>query len=382
MSLDVDIRAQLGAFKLDASFRAPKGLTALLGRSGAGKSSIVNAVAGLLRPDDGHIVVEGTALFDRLGGIDVPVHRRRVGYVFQDARLFPHMTVKRNLSYGLRFTAPAQRGSDDEAAFRHTVEMLGIGHLLDRGPGGLSGGEAQRVAIGRTLLSRPRMLLLDEPLAALDDARKAEILPYLERVRDEAAVPILYVSHAVSEVARLATTVVVVEAGRITRAGPASDILGEPGALDMFAAREAGSLLTARVITGNAGDGLGEVALSGGRLVVGALDAPAGAVVRVRVHAQDVILARERPGETSALNVLPGTVVRIFEGGGAAVDVVVRCGDDEILARITRRSLARLDLAPGTPCHAILNSLAVSREDIGLAGGASHARPSSKAGGQ
>jgi molybdate transport system ATP-binding protein len=214
--LVVDVQKQLGAFKVAAKFEARDGVTALFGPSGSGKTSIINMVAGLLTPDRGRIAVNGTLLFNSAGGLSLPPHRRHIGYVFQDGRLFPHMTVAQNLDYGRRM----YRLPHDTRAQARTVEMLDIGHLLGRRPGKLSGGERQRVAIGRALLLGPRLLLLDEPLASLDAARKREIFPYLLRLRDE-AVPMIYVSHHAAEVKRIATTVVRIEDGRVTGIGGA-----------------------------------------------------------------------------------------------------------------------------------------------------------------
>ena len=213
--LALDVEKRLGDFTLAAKFEVAGGATALFGPSGAGKTSIANLIAGLLRPDRGRIALDGTVLFDAGSRIDVPPHRRRVGYVFQEGRLFPHMSVRRNLDYGRWMSGHAR----DHAEAGRIVAMLDIGHLLDRRPGKLSGGERQRIAIGRALLMRPRLLLLDEPLASLDTARKHEILPYLLRLRDDAKVPMLYVSHNAAEVARIATQVVRIEGGRIVAQG-------------------------------------------------------------------------------------------------------------------------------------------------------------------
>jgi len=213
--LTVEVEKRLGDFSIAAKFDAPDGVTALFGPSGSGKSSIVNMIAGLVRPDRGRIMYNGTLLFDS-SGVDEPPHRRHIGYVFQDGRLFPHLTVAQNLDYGRRM----YRLGADEAAQARVVEMLDIGHLLPRRPRNLSGGERQRVAIGRALLIRPRLLLLDEPLASLDAARKREIFPYLMRLRDE-AVPMIYVSHQAAELRRIATTVVRLDAGRVTGVGGA-----------------------------------------------------------------------------------------------------------------------------------------------------------------
>ena len=227
--LVVAVEKRLGDFTLAVKFDAMVGATALFGPSGAGKSSVANLIAGLLTPDRGRIALDDTVLFDSAARIDVPPHRRRIGYVFQEGRLFPHLTVRRNLDYGRHMTGLAR----DEAEMRHIVDLLDIGHLLGRRPGKLSGGERQRVAIGRALLTRPRLLLLDEPLASLDAARKREILPYLVRLRDDARVPMLYVSHLADEVRRIATQVLRIDDGRITAQGGVE--LLDAGALDMLA---------------------------------------------------------------------------------------------------------------------------------------------------
>jgi molybdate transport system ATP-binding protein len=215
--LTVDIEKKLGEFSLNAKFESESGATVLFGPSGAGKTSVINMIAGLLKPDRGKIALDGEILFDSAARINVPASRRRIGYVFQEGRLFPHLSVKHNLDYGRWMGGHA----DDPAAFTHAVELLDIGPLLDRRPGKLSGGERQRVAVGRALLMRPRLLLLDEPLASLDAARKADILPYLERLRDEAKVPIIYVSHDAGEVRRIASRVVRLDGGRVTATGGA-----------------------------------------------------------------------------------------------------------------------------------------------------------------
>jgi molybdate transport system ATP-binding protein len=213
--LAVEVEKTLGDFTLEAKFEAAGGATALFGPSGAGKTTIANLIAGLIAPDRGRIALDGTVLFDAAGRIDVPPQRRRIGYVFQEGRLFPHLTVRANLDYGRRMNGLKR----DEAEMRHVIDLLDVGHLLDRRPGNLSGGERQRVAIGRALLMRPRLLLLDEPLASLDAARKREILPYLVRLRDEAKVPMLYVSHFAAEARRIATQVVRIEDGRVSACG-------------------------------------------------------------------------------------------------------------------------------------------------------------------
>ena len=213
--LRVDVTKQLGEFSLSAAFESEGRVTGLFGASGAGKTSLINVIAGLLKPDRGTIVVDGETLDDTAAHVHVPPFRRRIGYVFQDARLFPHLDVRQNLDYGRRMNALA----DDAAARARVTDLLDIGHLIDRRPGKLSGGERQRVALGRALLSKPRLLLLDEPLGSLDEGRKVEILPYLVRLRDEAGIPMVYVSHDAAELRQLATQIVMLQRGRVTSFG-------------------------------------------------------------------------------------------------------------------------------------------------------------------
>ena len=215
--LRVDVEKRLGEFSLSAKFETEGGVTALYGTSGSGKTSLVNMIAGLVTPDRGHIIVDGMTMFDSKARINVPPYKRGIGYVFQEGRLFPHMNVRANLDYGRRMTGQTR----DESVFTRVVDLLGIGALLDRRPGALSGGERQRVAIGRALLMQPRLLLLDEPLASLDSARKAEIFPYLQLLRDEAKVPMIYVSHSLAEIRRIANTIVFLNDGRVVSVGDA-----------------------------------------------------------------------------------------------------------------------------------------------------------------
>jgi molybdate transport system ATP-binding protein len=363
MSLEVAIRHRLGGFELDVGFTAPSGITALFGPSGAGKTSVINAVAGLLRPEIGRILLDGAVLLDTTEGFALPPSRRRVGYVFQEGRLFPHLSVRQNLLFGRWFarerTAPAE--------VARVVELLGIGALLARRPASLSGGEKQRVAIGRAILAGPRLLLMDEPLAALDTARKEEILPYIERLRDEVRVPILYVSHAVPEVARLANTVVAMAAGRVVRSGPATAVLSDPAVFPAAEQDEAGVILSARLAAQHPAEGLSEIALGTARLTVPRIEVREGARLRVRVRARDVMIALVRPEAISALNVLPATFEGVVQDDGAQVEVALALGPGErLLARITRRSLGALALVPGTPCFALIKSVAVGRQDLGV----------------
>jgi molybdate transport system ATP-binding protein len=359
MTLSVAFRLSFPRFLLDVAFDAPVGVTALFGRSGAGKTSVVDAVAGLLQPDAGRITIDGEVVFDRAASICVAPHRRRVGYVFQDGRLFPHLTVRANMTYGQRFA-----GARDSGELGRVVDLLGLDALLDRRPGRLSGGEAQRVAIGRALLARPRLLLMDEPLASLDEQRRAEILPYLERLRDDTRIPILYVSHTLSEVARLATTVVAMQDGRVIRSGPTADILSDPEAVPALGVRAAGSVLPGRIIAHHS-DGLTEVRVSAGSLLLPRVSAEPGTALRIRIAAQDIILARGKPEGLSALNLLPATVTSLRKGEGPGVAVALVAGEDVLLARVTRRSADLLALAPGVECYAVMKAVAVAPEDVG-----------------
>lgn len=282
MTLDVQIKHGFDGFALDVNFQAPKGITVLFGRSGAGKSTIVRAVAGLEPVSQARVRLGDRALSDSAKGLHIPAHKRRIGYIFQDARLFPHMTVEQNLHYARRFG----RAIEPQQADR-VIGMLGIGDLLSRRPARLSGGERQRVAIGRALLSGPDLLLADEPLAALDEARKSEILPYFERLRDEVDIPVLYVTHAPEEVARLADWVVALDGGRVIREGTAREVLSDPAVLPA-GVRGAGAVLDARVLRHDA-DGLTVLEAGGVELLVPHVSRAVGTRLRLRVAAQDII---------------------------------------------------------------------------------------------
>jgi molybdate transport system ATP-binding protein len=359
MTLAIRLTHTFRGFDLQVDFTAPPGVTALFGRSGSGKTTVVNAVAGLLHPQAGRISVNDRVLLDTAARVNLPVHRRRIGYVFQDARLFPHLSVQQNLLYGRRFAAVGTGPSLDQI-----TDFLGIEALLHRRTAALSGGEKQRVAIGRAILSNPDLLLMDEPLAALDDPRKTEILPYLERLRDDLGLPILYVSHSMAEVARLATTVVLMDAGRITAIGPTDALLSDPATAPLIGLREAGAVITARM-TAREADGLSLLETSAGPLWLPRVSAPPGTTLRLRILAQDVILSRDRPTGLSALNILPGRILDIRTGDGPGALVRVQIGEDVLLARITRRSATALALTPGLPVHAILKAVSVPRENIG-----------------
>ena len=351
MAIEVSLRHAFGAFSLEANFTAPAaGVTALFGPSGAGKTSIVHAIAGLWRADQGRIAVKGRVLLDTGAGIAVKPEARRIGLVFQEARLFPHMSVEKNLLYGWQ-RAPHRADADEIA---RVIAMLGLENLRTRMPRKLSGGEKSRVALGRALLAAPDMLLLDEPLAALDMARRDEILPYLERLRDGARIPILYVSHSLDEVARLADHIVMLRAGRVVRAGAAADLLT---ALDSSIGM--GAVIDARLAPPR-DDGLSALTFEGGALLVPRLGGAPGDKVRVRIAAQDILIARQRPKQISANNILSALVLGVRLDGVYA-DVQLGCGATKMLARITAASAARLDLAPGAQVFAIIKSVIANR---------------------
>ena len=354
MSVEVELRHSFGGFALDVAFRIDRaGVTALFGPSGAGKSSVINAIAGLLRPQEGRVAINGRVVLDTGQGVFVPARARRTGYVFQDARLFPHMSVEGNLRFGWR-RAPEPAG---ESEISHIVELLGLTHLLTRYPKMLSGGEKSRVALGRALLSSPEILLLDEPLAALDAARRAEILPYLERLRDETQLPMVYVSHNVDEVARLADEIVVLRDGCTIAQGPVFDLLTRIE--DGTDIHPMGAVLDARVQSHRPTEGLSLLAFDGGTLTISQIARVPGSRVRVRVRAEEIMLAREEPRAISANNVLAATVSAIRMDESPQAEIQLACGAARLVARITRASAVRLALQPGVKVFAIIKSVIV-----------------------
>lgn len=342
-----------GGPALAIDFVAPNGATALFGPSGAGKSSVVAAIAGLLEAEAARVVVDGEVLTDTFRRVNVPVERRRLGLVFQDPRLFPHMTVRRNLAYGMRRAPPGGIGFDD------VVALLGIGALLERRPHTLSGGERQRVAIGRALLAQPRLLLMDEPLASLDAARKAEILPYLAALKQSLSLPVVYVTHALDEVYAIADTLVLLEGGQVRAAGPLAEVTAR-GDVPLAARDDAGAVLEARVAEHHPARQLsllraGPLALWV-PLVAGAL----GTRLRVRIPAREIILATEAPAGISLHNILPVLVVAVTKDAARHTAMVeLGTAGVRLLARITPDAVARLDLRPGKPVLALVKSMSV-----------------------
>ncbi len=357
-AIEIAVSHQLGAFALAADFTSNGRLTALFGRSGSGKTSLVNIIAGLIRPQRGRIAIDGQVLLDSERGIFVPKHKRRIGYVFQEARLFPHLTVRQNLLYGQWF-APKTDAVGSEIA--DVLDLLGIGHLLHRHPGRLSGGEKQRVAIGRALLAKPRLLLMDEPLASLDEARKAEILPYIERLRDAFGIPIVYVSHSVAEVARLASNLVVLVQGSVIASGSTIDLMSRPDVPLLSAAPEAGSVLDARILRHEPEHGLSVLETQAGQVQVPHRAQPPGSRLRVRILASDVLISLQPLQGISALNVLSGTIAEIGarRSGGSALEIGIDCNGASLLARLTSKSAAHLGLKPGQSVYAVVKSVSI-----------------------
>jgi molybdate transport system ATP-binding protein len=329
-------------FALDVDLTLPgRGVTALFGQSGSGKTTLLRCIAGLERAPGGFLEVESRRWQD--GDSFLPTHRRPLGYVFQEARLFAHLTVAANLDFGRRRIPERER----RVALGDAVELLGIGHLLERRPERLSGGERSRVAIARALATSPRILLMDEPLAALDHARKQEILPYLERLHDELEIPVLYVSHAPDEVARLADHIVVMDGGRAVAQGALTETLARLD-LPIRLGDDAGVVLDGTIVERDENWHLARVGFASGHLWVRDGGHPLGHRVRVRILARDVSIAREQILATSILNTLPAKVVELADEAHPALTLVrLRIGDSPVLARVTRRSACGLELKPG-----------------------------------
>lgn len=351
--------AHATGFTLDVDLCLPgQGVTALFGPSGCGKTTVLRCIAGLTRPREGRVVVNGAVWQDDRAGTWRPTHRRALGLVFQEASLFPHLSVQANLDFGRRRVPPAER----RVSLEQAIELLGIGHLLARRPASLSGGERQRVAIARALATSPRVLLMDEPLASLDLARKAELLPWFERLARELQIPVLYVTHALDEVVRLADHLVLLDAGRLHAHGPTASVLAR---VDVARAqRDAASALIEGVVQAiDANDQLLHVRFPGGELQClhdPALPAPrVGERLRLRVLARDVSLALQHNADTSILNILPATVRALTDDGAAQVLVALDLDGTPLLARITRKSARALRLAPGQRVHAQIKGVGI-----------------------
>ncbi|HXP95667.1 MAG TPA: molybdenum ABC transporter ATP-binding protein [Telmatospirillum sp.] len=357
--LDVALRKMNGNFQIDLAFQSDGAMvTALFGRSGSGKTSVIDMVAGLVRPNEGRVAVDGRVLFDSQRGLDLPPARRRIGYVFQDGRLFPHYTVRGNLVYGMERTPAAERC----IRFDSVIEVLGIGPLLDRRPGKLSGGEKQRVAIGRALLTSPRLLLMDEPLASLDGARKAELLPFIARLPGQFGVPILYVSHSTDEVLRLADHLVLLEAGKARDSGTVEEVMSRPSFAAVSGEQDLASVIIATVSDHDPAYGTTHLTFPGGVLRVPLITAEPGRRLRVRIDAGDVMLALTKPSGLSVQNIFAARVSSLRHDN-EQVDVGLDLGC-ALQSRISAQACADLGLAVGMPLFALIKSAAISRSDI------------------
>jgi len=355
-------RFKLGwaGFTLEVDLGIPgRGVTVLFGRSGSGKTTLLRCIAGLERASQGRLVVNGEVWQDE--GRWLPTHERPIGYVFQEASLFPHLSVMGNLRYGLRRAHPS-----GEISLDHAIDLLGIRHLLERKPDRLSGGERQRVGIARALAVSPRLLLMDEPLASLDSARKSEILRYIERLREEVKIPIIYVSHAIDEVTRLADTLVLISEGRVTSVGSVPELTSRLDLRSQIGRFEGGAIIDARVLSQDLATGIAKLQFAGGELLTTDLDALAGEHVRVRIRARDVSIALDCPKNISVLNCLPGVVAEIGQDGKSSADVKIDVGGTSIIARITRHSIGTLRLAPGVRVFALIKAVSLDRHSVGF----------------
>ncbi|MEI7612947.1 MAG: molybdenum ABC transporter ATP-binding protein [Betaproteobacteria bacterium] len=355
MSIHARFRVAFPDFALDVDLDLPgRGVTALFGHSGSGKTTCLRAMAGLERAPGGYLEVNGEVWQDDAKGIFIPTHQRPLGYIFQDAALFPHLSVRKNLEYGRRRID----ANKSHIAMDATIELLGIGSLLKRMPEKLSGGEKSRVAMARALLTSPSLLLMDEPLAALDIKRKQEILPYLERLHDELSIPVIYVSHAPDEVARLADHLVLLENGHVVASGPLSETLARTDLPTTFA-DDAGVVLETTV-SGHEADNLSQLDFVDGSLHVGRRKEVPGSRLRCRIHARDVSIALEKPRASSIVNILPATVTAVATTDTPGhVLVQMRVGSTPLLARITERSQRELGIAPGQPVWAQIKGVAL-----------------------
>jgi len=357
MSRNIHARFRLdrSGFCLDIDLELPgRGITALFGHSGSGKTTCLRAMAGLERAPGGFFSVGDEVWQDEQNGVFVPTHHRALGYVFQEASLFPHLSVQGNMEFGLKRAADSEQRYD----LASVADLLGIAGLLARKPDSQSGGERQRVAIARALLAAPRLLLMDEPLAALDFRRKLEILPYLERLHDELSIPVIYVSHAPDEVARLADHLVLLEDGKAVASGPLSETLACADLPPAFA-DDAGVVLET-TLSGHEADNLSQLDFADGHLHVGRRPEAPGSRLRCRIHARDVSLALEQPRASSIVNILPATVTAVVATDTPGhVLVQLRIGSTPLLARITERSQRELAITPGQPVWAQIKGVAL-----------------------
>jgi len=361
MTLEVSLAAT-APIPLDLAFRVEPGeLLALVGPSGSGKTTVLRSIAGLWRPGSARVSVDGTVWLDTAARVDLPPHRRRVGMVFQNYALFPHLSALGNVM------AAMHRADAAEAA--RLLDLVNLHGLADRRPAQLSGGQQQRVAVARALARRPQALLLDEPFSAVDRATRERLYSEIIALRRHLAMPVVLVTHDMNEAQLMADRMVVIERGRMIRDGSTAEVMADPEALRALGIREVAAMLPA-VVVEQAPDGLTRLDTATGPLYLPGIDSAPGQSLRVRIMAHEVILSRARPEGLSAQNILPGIVARIVPGTGPGVIVHIAIGEDEILARITRRAAEQMALAPGDRVHAILKSMSVARDHVARTGGA------------
>jgi molybdate transport system ATP-binding protein len=355
--LEVAVVKQLGSFGLDVSFELPTpGVVALFGPSGCGKSSTVNIIAGLAAADRGRVALDDTVLLDTQRQVNVPAERRRIGYVFQDARLFPHLGVAANLNYGARRAGGRRYVSLDDV-----VSLLNLESLLQRTTHQLSGGERQRVAIGRALLSQPQLLLLDEPLASLDRERREEVLPYLESLRDQLAIPMVYVSHQFDEVLRLATHIVLMQSGTVLAQGGIAEMSLDRHLRSIIGADAVGAIIDGVVLGEDASSGMTRVRVGQGELKVLAVGKPKppGTTLRVQLLARDIIVSTQLPQHLSVRNNLQGIVTAVTDDDANSDLISIDIGGTKIMARVTKAATRELALVPGLPAWALVKSVSL-----------------------
>ncbi|HEX5539025.1 MAG TPA: molybdenum ABC transporter ATP-binding protein [Methylophilaceae bacterium] len=350
--IDIDLHLDRGSFALDAKLRISQPVVGLFGPSGSGKSTLLAMLAGLIKPDGGRFAIDGECLFDAERGIDVPTHRRRIGLVFQDSRLFPHLSVRSNLVYGLNLLGKQRR-----LELAHIVELLEIGHLLKQHPHQLSGGEKQRVALGRALLASPRLLLLDEPLAALDTRLKNQILPFLRRVKEQTQIPMIYVSHAVNEVLHLTQTMAIIEGGSILASGDFHEVIKDDRVLSLAHSLGLDNVIEATVAAHDSEFGYTLAEHNGNQLLLPYLDVPPGAAISISVPATNIALAKARQAGITIQNQLPGVVTAIRQvDHRVLVSVDIGC---VLIAEVTAKAVHDLGMAPGDQVYCLIKAQAM-----------------------
>lgn len=360
--LSVNITQAFGSFRLETQFEVEEGsITAIFGKSGAGKTSTINAIAGLTRPDVGVIQIGNTTLFDQNLRINLPIYKRQIGYVFQDDRLFPHMTVRNNLIYG----TPKNRDVANSLNLTDITGLLELAPLLERRPRTLSGGEKQRVAIGRALLSNPKLLLMDEPLASIDVQHRFEILPFIQRVREKTGITIIYVTHALEEVIFIADQIILLSEGQVTAQGTVEEIMSRLDLHPMTSRFDAGAVISATYSGYDREFDLGELSFDGGTLRIAGLNAEIGIHLRAHIRARDVSLMLDKPKDTSVLNVFKGELIEIRHEDGPQLDLLINIGTP-LIARITRKSLNDLNLDIGSKVYAMIKAVAIDRKTLGI----------------